>query len=125
MEHEQLGKLVEDHRGTHERVAEQEAKLEQTGDNLILLGNNLKKNPLNIRIGQAKTTLKDDRNEDKNVLLSALNISDIFHAVEELRQETDRKQQLEQQLKENGMGYIVDGLDNRKPSYPDIIREHR
>ena len=125
MEHEQLGKLVEDHQDTHERVAEQEAKLEEVGDNLILLGNNLKKDPLNISIGQAKITLKGDRYEDKNVLRSALNMSNIFQAVEELRQDKDQKQQLEGQLRENGMGYIVDGLNSMIHPTRDIIRGNR
>ena len=118
-----LGKLTRDHLRAHEQVSKYAAELEQIGDDLILLGNNLKKRPQDIRIGEAKITLKSDRNQDRIVLLSQLNIPGILHKVVELNQTTEQEKRLAGQIKEAGMGYIVDGLENRKPPTPDITRE--
>ena len=125
IEDAELGKLTRDHLYAHDQVARQKAELEQIGEDLILLGENLKKHPQNIRIGEAKITLKGDRDEDRTVLWSTLDITDIFHTVEELRQATEREQQVADQMREAGMGYIVDGLEIRKPAPPDILRRSR
>ena len=82
---------------------------------MTLLGNNLKKHPQNICVGEAKVTLKADRNEDRTVLWCRLDILGIFQTLEELKQATELEQQLADQIREAGMGYIVDGLESRKP----------
>ena len=91
MEDAELGKLTRDHLYAHGQVARQKAELEQIGENLILLGSNLRKYPQNIRIGEAKITLKDDQNEDRTLLWSTLDIADIFHTVEDLKQATEQE----------------------------------
>ena len=115
IEDAELGKLTRDHLYAHEQVARQKAELEQIGESLILLGSNLRKNPQNIRIGEAKITLKN-RNEERTVLWSTLDIADIFHIVEDLKKATDREQKVAHQIREAGMGYIVDGLESKKPA---------
>ena len=124
IEDAELGKLTRDHLYAHEQVARQKAELEQIGESLILLGSNLRKNPQNIRIGEAKITLKN-RNEDRTVLWSTLDIADIFHIVEDLKQATDREQKVAHQIREAGMGYIVDGLESKKPAPLEIPRQSR
>ena len=52
-------------------------------------------------------------------LWSTLDIADIFHIVEDLKQATEREQQIAHQIREAGMGYIVDGLESKKPAPPD------
>lgn len=113
-----LGKLTKDHLRAHQQVSEYGAELEQIGEDLILLGNNLKKRPQDIRIGEAKITLKIDRNQDRIVLLSQLNILEILRKVVELNQASEQKERLAGQITETGMGYIVDGLENRTPPTP-------
>ena len=119
----EFGKLVKDHLYTHEQVSEQRAELEQIGENLVLLGNNLKEHPQNIHIGEAKITLQDDRHGDRIIRLSTMNIADILHTVEELKQATEREQQLAGRIREAGMGHIVDGLENRRLQTRDIPGE--
>ena len=121
MEDAELGKLTRDHLYAHSQVTRQKAELEQIGENLILLGSNLRKYPQNIRIGEAKITLKDDQNQDRTLLWSTLDIADTFHIVEDLKQTTEREQQIAHQLREAGMGYIVDGLESKKPAPPDTL----
>ena len=116
IEDAELGKLTRDHLYAHDQVARQKAELEQIGENLVLLGSNLRKQPQNIRIGEAKITLKGNGNEDRTALRSTLDIADIFHIVENLKQATEREQQIAHQIREAGMGYIVDGLESRKPA---------
>ena len=89
---------------------------------MILLGNNLKKHPQNICVGEAKVTLKTDRDEDRTVLWCRLDIPSIFQTLEALKQATELEQQLVNQIREAGMGYIVDGLESRKPPTPDMLR---
>ena len=113
-----MGKLTRDHLYAHGQVARQKAELEQIGENLILLGSNLRKYLQNIRIGEAKITLKDNQNEDRTLLWSTLDITDIFHIVVDLKQATEREQQIAHQIREVGMGYIVDGLESKKPAPP-------
>ena len=81
IEEAELGKLTKDHLYTHDQVSRQKAELEKIGEDFVLLGNNLKKHPQNIRIGEAKITLKADRNEDRIVLWSTLDIISMFHIV--------------------------------------------
>ena len=121
IEDAELGKLTKDHLETHQQVARQKAELEQIGEDLILLGENLRKRPENIRFWEAKLTLKDGRNEDKIVLLDTFNIDRIFNTVNELTQATEREKGLARQIREAGMGYIVDGLESRKPPTPNIL----
>ena len=121
MEDAELGRLTKDHLHSHAQVSKYKAELEQVGDDLILLGNNLKKNSQNIRVGEAKVTLKSDRNEDRTVLWSRLDIADVFQTVEKLKQANEVEQQLARQINEAGMGYIVDGLESRKAPIPDML----
>ena len=110
MEDAELGKLTRDHLYAHGQVARQKAELEQIGENLILLGSNLRKYPQNIRIREAKITLKDDRNEDRtHPLVHVGAIADIFHIVEDLKQATEQEQQAAHQLREAG-----DGIHRRR-----------
>ena len=118
----EFGKLVKDHLYTHEQVSEQRAELEKIGEELILLGNNLKEHPQNIHIGEAKITLQDNRHEDRIILLSTMNIAEILHTVEDLKQATEREQRLAGRIREAGMGHIVDGLENRRMKTRDIPR---
>ena len=117
MEDAELGKLTRDNLYAHDQVARQKAELKQIGESLILLGSNLRKYPQNIRIGEDKITLKDDQNQDRILLWSTLDIDNIFHIVEDLKQATEREQQIAHQIREAGMGYIVDGLES-KPALP-------
>ena len=125
MEDATLGKVTNDHLHIHEQVSRDKAELEQIGDALILLGNNMKKHHPDIRIGEAKVTLKSDQNEEIIVLLSQLDIVSIIQKVEKLNEATDQEKRLTAQLREAGRDYIVDGLENRRPPAPDILSEYR
>ena len=120
-----LGKLTKDHLQTHQQVARQKAELEQMGDYLILLGNNLKNRPQDIRIGEDKITLKSERNEERIVLPSQLDICQVLRRVQELNELLQMEERLETGLKNAGMGYIVDGLKSRKQPTRDILQNYR
>ena len=64
----ELGRLTKDHLQTHNQVARHRAELEQFGENLILLGNNLKAHPQDISVAEAKVMLKDDHAQDRTIL---------------------------------------------------------
>ena len=119
-----LGKLTKDHLRTHQLVARQKAELEQMGDDLILLGNNLKNRPQDIRIGEAKITLKSEQHEERIVLPSQLDICHVLQRVQELNELLQREEQLETGLRNAGMSYIVDGLKTRKQPTRDILENY-
>lgn len=125
MENAELGKLIQDHRATHKQAARKKAELEQIGEELILLGNNLKNQPQNIRSGEAKITVKDSGGDEKTILLSTLDTDRICNAVDELIQFAAQEQQIARQLRDAKMGYIVDGLENRRSQTPDILQHPR
>lgn len=120
MDNADLGKLINDHLDAHERVVNLKAELEQIGEDLILLGNNLKQQPENIRTGEAKIILKDKKYEDRTVLWQKLNIVDILHTLEAYKTDAVREKQLENNLSDAGKEYIVAGLANRKPPIRDL-----
>ena len=115
MDNADLGKLINDHLNAHEQVVNLRAELEQTGEHLILLGDNLKKHPENIRSGEAKIILKDKQYDDRTILWRRLNIADIFQTLEQYKESAALEKQLARMLSEAGKGYIVEGLANRKP----------
>ena len=121
MEDAELGRLARDHLCAHEQVARQKAELERVGEDLMLLGDNLKRRPQSIRVEEAKVTLKDDRGEDRTVPWSALNVADIFRTVNGLRGAMERERQLAGRMRGAGMGYMVDGPESRSPPGPDML----
>jgi hypothetical protein len=118
----ELGRLTKDHLQTHNQVAKHRAELEQFGDNLILLGNNLKAHPQDISVAEAKVMLKDDHTQDRTILWTALDIPTILHELEELHLATQREQDLAHRIREAGMGHIVEGISNRRAPTPDTLR---
>jgi hypothetical protein len=118
MDDAELGRSIRDHLCAHNQVARYRAELEQAGEAMALLGDNLKKDPPNIRVWEAKITLKDDHGEDRTVPRSTLNMARIFDMVENLKQAAETERQLAHRIRENGMGHVVDGLRNRRPPEP-------
>jgi hypothetical protein len=118
MDDAELGRSIRDHLCAHNQVARYRAELEQAGEAMALLGDNLKRDPLNIRVREAKIILKDDHCEDRTVPRSMLNIARIFDMVENLKQAAETERQLAHRIRENGMGHVVDGLRNRRPPEP-------
>ena len=125
MDNVDLGELVDDHEKTHDQVSKLTAELERIGEGLILLGNNLKQRPETIRAREAKIILKDEQHNDRTVLWSELDIADVLRALEEFQRASVREQQLARQLSEVGKHYIVEGLNNRRPSMPDLFERGR
>ena len=120
MDNTDLGRLIHDHLNAHEQAVSLKAELEQMGEDLILLGDNLKQQPENIRSSEAKIILKDKHYDDRTILWQRLNMNAIFQTLEEFKQAARLEQQLASQLSSAGMEYIVKGLAKRKPPMRDL-----
>ena len=122
MENAELGRLVQDHRDMHQLAARRRAELEQVGEYLILLGNNLKNHPQSVRPGEAKITVTDANGDDRTILLSELDAGRIRDTVDELIQSAEQERGFAHRLRETNMGYIVDGLENRNAPTNGILQ---
>lgn len=125
MDNADLGELINDHLSAHEQVVHLRAEIKQSGEHLILLGNNLKQRPENIRPREAEIILKDTGYADRIVLWRQLNIADIFQTLEQYQEAAALEKQLASRLIEAGMEYIVEALANRKAPTRDLREQTR
>ena len=122
IEDEELGRLTNEHLHSHDEASRLKAELEQVGESLILLGNNIKKNPQQIRPEEARVILKDQRNEDRPILWPTLSISKTLQMLDQFKKATEHEREITDQSRDLGMRHIVDGLENRKGPSPNILR---
>ena len=120
MDNADLGELINSHLNAREQVVRLKAELEQIGEDLILLGNNLKGHLENIRSGEAQIVLKDTGYADRTVLWRRMDIADIVRTLEDYQEAAVLEKQLASRLIEAGKGYIVEGIANTKPPTRDL-----
>ena len=125
MDNEDLGELINNFLNAHEQVANLKAELEQIGEDLILLGVNLKQHPENVRFEEAKIILKDKWNDDRTVLERRVSISEIFQTLEDCQEAAVLTEQLARQLSKAGKGRVVEALANMKASLRDLREQTR
>ena len=113
MEDAKLGALVRSHHEAHDQVVELRAELEKIGEELILLGTNLTKDPGRIQIGEADIKLTDESENGRVLIRSSLETAGICQKLAEFQRASAHQQQTAQDLRNAGMGHIVYGLDNR------------
>ena len=122
IEDEELGRLTNEHLHSHNEASRLKAELEQVGEILILLGNNLKKNPQQIRPEEARVILKDQRNEDRVIRWSTLSVSEALQMLDQFKRATEYEKEIADRLRNLDMGHMVDGLENRKSPSPNILK---
>ena len=119
MDDAELGRSIRDHLCAHNQVARYRGRTRAgRRGTWPCSATTSKKIPMNIRVWEAKITLKDDHGEDRTVPRSTLNMARIFDMVENLKQAAETERQLAHRIRENGMGHVVDGLRNRRPPEP-------